>query len=230
EVGDPFTEKLLLEAGLELMPTAAIVSIQDMGAAGLTSSSVEMISKGGLGLELDLDRVPTREPHMTPYEIMLSESQERMLMVLKPEAREKAKAIFEKWELDFAEIGRLTDSGRLILKMGGNIVADLPVQPLVDKAPLYERPWVPTPARPATAPAPLPASRNPLPDLETLIACPDLASKRWVWEQYAHLIMGRTVQRPGGDAAVVRLPDSSRALAIATDCTPRYCAADPRRG
>src|SRR5262245_1943352 len=182
QVGDPFMEKLLLEACLELMTTDAIVSIQDMGAAGLTSSSVEMSSKGGLGIELDLDRVPTREPHMTPYEIMLSESQERMLMVLKREAREQAKAIFEKWELDFAEIGRLTDSGHLILKMGGSVVADLPVQPLVDKAPVYERPWVPTPARPDLDPAALPGSRNPLADLETLIACPDLASKRWVWE------------------------------------------------
>jgi phosphoribosylformylglycinamidine synthase len=230
QVGDPFMEKLLLEACLELMTTDAIVSIQDMGAAGLTSSSVEMSSKGGLGLELDLDKVPTREPHMTPYEIMLSESQERMLMVLKPEARAQAKAIFDKWELDFAEVGRLTDTGHLILKMGGKVVADLPVQPLVDKAPMYERPWVPTPGRPDIDPASLPASQNPLADLEKLVACPDLASKRWVWEQYDHLIMGRTVQRPGGDAAVVRLPDSQRGLAITTDCTPRYCLADSKRG
>jgi phosphoribosylformylglycinamidine synthase subunit PurL len=230
QVGDPFMEKLLLEACLELMTTDAIVSIQDMGAAGLTSSSVEMSSKGGLGLELDLDKVPTREPHMTPYEIMLSESQERMLMVIKPEARAQARAIFEKWELDFAEVGRLTDTGHLILKMGGKVVADLPVQPLVDKAPVYERPWTPTPARPDLDPASLPAARNPLADLDRLMACPDLASKRWVWEQYDHLIMGRTIQRPGGDAAVVRLPDSNRALAITTDCTPRYCLADPKRG
>jgi phosphoribosylformylglycinamidine synthase len=223
-------EKLLLEACLELMTTDAIVSIQDMGAAGLTSSSVEMSSKGGLGLELDLDKVPMREPHMTPYEIMLSESQERMLMVLKPEARAKAKAIFEKWELDFAEVGRLTDTGHLILTMGGKVVADLPVQPLVDKAPVYERPWTATPARPDIDPASLPFSKNPLADLDTLVACPDLASKRWVWEQYDHLVMGRTAQRPGGDAAVVRLPDSNRALAMTTDCTPRYCLADPKRG
>src|SRR5262247_2491 len=169
QVGAPTTEKLLLEACLELMATDAIVAIQDMGAAGLTSSSVEMSSKGGLGIELDLDRVPTREPHMTPYEIMLSESQERMLMVLKPAAREQARAIFEKWELDFAEIGRLTDSGHLILKMGGKVVADLPVQPLVDKAPVYERPWTPTPARPDVDVASLPASKNPLADLDKLI-------------------------------------------------------------
>src|SRR5262249_16426646 len=230
EVGDPFTEKLLLEACLELMATDAIVSIQDMGAAGLTSSSVEMSSKGGLGLELDLDKVPTREPHMTPYEIMLSGSQERMLMVLKPEAREQARAIFEKWELDFAEIGRLTDSGHLILRMGGKVVADMPVQPLVDKAPVYERPWVPTPAQPDIDSAALPASSDPLADLTKLIGCPDLASKPWVGEQYDHLITGQIVQRPGGDAAVVRLPDGKRGLALTTDCTPRYCLADPQRG
>src|SRR5499425_1240486 len=137
QVGDPFMEKLLLEACLELMATDAIVSIQDMGAAGLTSSSVEMSSKGGLGIEIDLDRVPMRETGMTSYEIMLSESQERMLMVIRPEARERARAIFEKWELDFAEIGRLTDSGRLVLTMGGRVQADLPVAPLVEQAPVY---------------------------------------------------------------------------------------------
>ena len=230
QVGDPFTEKLLLEACLELMATDAIVSIQDMGAAGLTSSSVEMSSKGGLGLELDLDKVPTREPHMSAYEIMLSESQERMLMVLKPEARERARAIFDKWELDFAEIGRLTDTGHLVLEMGGKVVADMPVQPLVDKAPVYERPWVLTPPRPDIDAASLPPSKDVLADLAKLIACPDLASKRWIWEQYDHLVTGNTVQRPGGDAAVVRLPDGSKGLALVTDCTPRYCAADPRRG
>jgi phosphoribosylformylglycinamidine synthase subunit PurL len=200
-----------------------------MGAAGLTSSSVEMSSKGGLGIELDLDRVPTREPRMTPYEIMLSESQERMLMVLKPEARDLAKKIFDKWELDFAEIGQLTDSGRLVLKMKGQIVADMPVQQLVDKAPMYERPWVPTPPRPEISPASV-RSVDIGAALEKLIACPDLASKRWIWEQYDHLVMGRTVQRPGGDAAVVRLPDTRKALAMTSDCTPRYCQADPKRG
>jgi phosphoribosylformylglycinamidine synthase len=163
QVGDPFTEKLLLEACLELMTTDAIVSIQDMGAAGLTSSSVEMSSKGGLGLELDLEKVPTREPHMTPYEIMLSESQERMLMVLKPEARAQARAIFDKWELDFAEVGRLTDSGHLILKMGGKVVADLPVQPLVGKAPMYERPWCRRRRVPISTPPPCPPPRTRLP-------------------------------------------------------------------
>lgn len=151
-------------------------------------------------------------------------------MVLKPEARERARAIFEKWELDFAEIGRLTDTGHLILKMGGKVVADMPVQPLVDKAPVYERPWIATPARPDLDPASLSESQDILGDLERLLACPDLASKRWVWEQYDHLVMGRTVQRPGGDAAVVRLPDSDKALALVADCTPRYCLADPKRG
>ncbi len=230
QVGDPFTEKLLLEACLELMATDAIVSIQDMGAAGLTSSSVEMSSKGGLGIELDLDRVPVRETGMTPYEIMLSESQERMLLVLRPEAREHARAIFDKWELDFAEVGRLTDSGRLVLRMGGRIVADMPVQPLVDKAPVYERPWVPTPARPNIDLASIDEAIDPTAALERLLTCPDLASKRWVWEQYDHLVTGHTLQRPGGNAAVVRIDGTSRGLAMTTDCTPRYCLADPRRG
>ncbi|MGH6931452.1 MAG: phosphoribosylformylglycinamidine synthase subunit PurL, partial [Dongiaceae bacterium] len=230
QVGDPFTEKLLLEACLELMATDAIVSIQDMGAAGLTSSSVEMSSKGDVGIELDLDLVPTREPGMTAYEIMLSESQERMLMILKPAARDRAKAIFDKWELDFAEIGRLTDSGRLVLRKDGKVQADMPVQPLVDRAPIYERPWVPTPPRPEIDAAALVHKLDPIAALEKLIACPDLASKGWIWRQYDHLVMGRTVQRPGGDAAVVRLPDSNKGLALTTDCTPRYCAADPRRG
>ncbi|MFO1059508.1 MAG: phosphoribosylformylglycinamidine synthase subunit PurL [Dongiaceae bacterium] len=230
QVGDPFKEKLLLEACLELMATDAIVAIQDMGAAGLTSSSVEMSAKGGLGIELDLDRVPLRETGMTAYEIMLSESQERMLMVLRPGATEQARAVFAKWELDFAEIGRLTDTGRLVLRRNGRVAADLPVAPLVDEAPVYERPWVATPARPPLDTAGLPLDGDPAAQLRRLIGCPDLASRRWVWEQYDHLVMGRTVQRPGGDAAVVRLPGSAKGLALATDCTPRYCLADPRQG
>jgi phosphoribosylformylglycinamidine synthase len=229
QVGDPFTEKLLLEACLELMATDAIVSIQDMGAAGLTSSSVEMSSKGGLGIELMLDKVPVREAGMTPYEIMLSESQERMLLVLKPEARERARAIFDKWELDFAEIGRLTDTGRLVLTMHGALAADMPVEPLVSQAPVYERPTAPTPKCREIDPRSLPQAR-PIDALRKLIGCPDLASKRWVWEQYDHLIMGNTVQRPGGDAAVVRIGDGPKGLALSADCTPRYCAADPKRG
>jgi phosphoribosylformylglycinamidine synthase len=176
-----------------------------------------------------LDKVPVREAGMTPYEIMLSESQERMLLVLKPEARERARAIFDKWELDFAEIGRLTDTGRLVLTMHGALAADMPVEPLVSQAPVYERPTTPTPKRPDVDLASLPRVR-PAEALRKLVGCPDLASKRWVWEQYDHLIMGNTVQRPGGDAAVVRIGDGPKGLALSADCTPRYCAADPKRG
>ncbi len=229
QVGDPFTEKLLLEACLELMATDAIVAIQDMGAAGLTSSSVEMSSKGGLGIELALDKVPMRETGMTPYEIMLSESQERMLMVIKPGARAQARAIFEKWELDFAEIGKLTDSGRLVLTMNGRIAADLPVAPLVEQAPVYDRPHVATAPQAAVPAESLPIA-DPIASLRKLIGTADLASRRWIWEQYDHLVMGQTVIRPGGDAAVVRLERGPKGLALTTDCTPRYCQADPKVG
>ena len=228
QVGDPFTEKLLIEACLELMASDAIVAIQDMGAAGLTSSSVEMASKGGVGLELDMNAVPTRETGMTPYEMMLSESQERMLMVLKPGREAFAEAIFAKWELDFAVIGHVTDTERLVLKFDGATVADIPLGPLADQAPLYDRPWVPTPPR-----APLtdvPESTDLAADLLKLMACPDIASKRWIWEQYDHMVGADTVQRPGGDAAVVRVHGTRKALAMTTDCTPRYCYADPVEG
>ena len=229
QVGDPFTEKLLLEACLELMATDAIVAIQDMGAAGLTSSAVEMSSKGGVGIDLDLDHAPCREEGMTAYELMLSESQERMLMVLEPGREDEARAIFEKWELDFAVIGALTDTGHLVVRKDGQIQADIPVDPLVENAPEYDRPWTPTPPRPVVPPdtAP-PASIEDA--LVTLMGHPNVASKRWVWEQYDHLIGGETLQRPGGDAAVVGIPESNRALAISTDCTPRYCVADPAEG
>ncbi len=229
QVGDPFTEKLLIEACLELMAGDAIVAIQDMGAAGLTSSSVEMAGKGGLGIELDLDRVPMRERGMSAYEIMLSESQERMLMVLKPGSEPEARRVFEKWELDFANIGKVTDTGRLVLRINGEVAADMPIEPLVTQAPLYDRPWTSLAALPDLAPAQIEA-RDPIAALMTLLACPDLASKRWIWEQYDHLVLGRTVQRPGGDAAVVALPDGKKALALVTDCTPRYCQANPKRG
>ena len=232
QVGDPFTEKLLLEACLELMATDAIVAIQDMGAAGLTSSSFEMASKGDIGVELDLDCIPTREPAMTPYEIMLSESQERMLMVLKDGREDEARRIFEKWELDFAVIGRLTDSGHMVLKLDGQTVADLPIAPLVDAAPEYDRPWVLAPR--ATAPhrsAPAAGADLDLCEIvQRLLGAPDLAGKRWVWEQYDHMVMADTVRRPGGDAAVIRVHGSNRGLALTTDCTPRYCAADPVAG
>jgi len=228
QVGDPFTEKLLIEACLELMQTDAIVAIQDMGAAGLTSSSVEMAGKGGLGIELDLDRVPVRETGMTAYEIMLSESQERMLMVLRPSSEAAARAIFEKWGLDFAVIGHVTDTGRLVLRIHGEVSADIPIGPLVGEAPVYQRPWHPTRPEPAIDPFSLP-DRDPFACLERLIASPALSSKRWIWEQYDHLVMGNTLKRPGGDAAVIRVGER-KALALATDCTPRYCRADPVRG
>ena len=227
QVGDPFTEKLLLEACLELMAGDAIVAIQDMGAAGLTSSSFEMASKGGLGIALDLDRVPLRETGMSAYEIMLSESQERMLMVIAKGREDEAQAVFEKWELDFAVIGALTDNGRMAISMAGETVADLPIAPLAAAAPVYDRAW----AAPAAA-----AILDPLPPsdiaaaLLTLMAAPDLCSKRWVWEQYDHMVMADTVGRPGGDAAVVRVHGMAKGVALTTDCTPRYCAADPRAG
>ncbi|WP_213980392.1 phosphoribosylformylglycinamidine synthase subunit PurL [Sphingomonas sp. dw_22] len=228
QVGDPFTEKLLIEACLELMASDAIVAIQDMGAAGLTSSAVEMASKGGVGIELVMDDVPQRETGMTPYEMMLSESQERMLMVLKPGREDFAQAIFEKWELDFAVIGHVTDTGHMVLKWKGETVADIPLAPLADEAPLYDRPHVPTPPRPPLEN--VPESTDIAADLLKLMASPDIASRRWIWEQYDHMVGADTVQRPGGDAAVVRVHGTDKGLAITTDCTPRYCFADPVEG
>ncbi|WP_010545971.1 phosphoribosylformylglycinamidine synthase subunit PurL [Sphingomonas elodea] len=228
QVGDPFTEKLLIEACLELMASDAIVAIQDMGAAGLTSSSVEMASKGGVGIELIMDDVPQRETGMTPYEMMLSESQERMLMVLKPGREDFAEAIFRKWELDFAVIGHVTDTGRMVLKWKGDVVCDIPLAPLADDAPLYDRPHVPTPKQPELQN--VPECADPAADLLKLMGSPDIASRRWIWEQYDHMVGGDTVQRPGGDAAVVRVHGTDKGLAITTDCTPRYCFADPVEG
>ena len=230
QVGDPFTEKLLLEACLELMATDAIVAIQDMGAAGLTSSTVEMADKGGVGIELDLENTPMREESMTPYEIMLSESQERMLMVLMPGREIEARAIFEKWELDFAVIGRVTNSGHIVLKMHNETVADIPVSPLVDAAPVYDRPWEPTLSRTIVSPTDTAAPEAPLDALKKLLGSPNHCSRRWIWEQYDHMVMADTAQRPGGDAAIVRIHGSDRGLAITTDCTPRYCYAEPETG
>jgi len=228
QVGDPFTEKLLIEACLELMATDAIVAIQDMGAAGLTSSSVEMASKGGAGIRLDMNKVPCRETGMTPYEMMLSESQERMLMVLKPGREGEAEAIFRKWELDFAVIGEVTDTGHMVLEFNGEVVCDIPLGPLADEAPLYERPYAaPKPPEPLFD---VPESTDIAGDLLRLMGSPNLASRRWVWEQYDQSVGADTVQRPGGDAAVVRVHGSNKALAITTDCTPRYCYADPYEG
>ncbi len=228
QVGDPFTEKLLIEACLELMATDAIVAIQDMGAAGLTSSSVEMASNGGVGIRLDLDHVPQRETNMTAYEMMLSESQERMLMVLKPGREAEAEAIFKKWELDFAVIGEVTDTGRMVLEHLGEIVCDIPLAPLADDAPRYDRPHIEV--KPQEPLSDIPESVDIGADLLKLMASPALASRRWIWEQYDHQVMADTVQRPGGDAAVVRIHGTNRALAITTDCTPRYVKADPYEG
>ncbi|MBC2776942.1 phosphoribosylformylglycinamidine synthase subunit PurL [Parasphingopyxis marina] len=228
QVGDPFTEKLLIEACLELMASDAIVAIQDMGAAGLTSSSVEMATNGEVGIILDMDKVPCREEGMTPYEMMLSESQERMLMVLKPGRENMARAIFEKWELDFAVIGEVTDTRHMVLTFGGETVCDIPLGPLAADAPNYDRPHVPT--QPSAPLADIPESGDIGADLLTLMASPDLASRRWIWEQYDHTVMADTIQRPGGDAAVIRVHGTSKGLAISTDCTPRYCKADPVEG
>jgi len=232
QVGDPFTEKLLIEACLELMETDAIIAIQDMGAAGLTSSSVEMASKGNLGIMIDLDKVPQREPNMSAYEIMLSESQERMLMVLKPGREGEAERIFHKWELDCAIIGKLTNTGRLVCTRLGKTEIDIAVEPLVEQSPLYHRPWEATPSAEL-----LNASRYPFPKdataltvLQQLMASPDLCSRRWIWEQYDSLVGAQTAQGPGGDAAVVRLEGTQKALAMTVDCSPRYCAADPVMG
>ncbi|MDX2238111.1 MAG: phosphoribosylformylglycinamidine synthase subunit PurL [Hyphomonadaceae bacterium] len=231
QVGDPFLEKLLIEACLELMESDSIIGIQDMGAAGLTSSSVEMASKGGAGIRLDIDAIPARETNMSPYDFMLSESQERMLMTLKPGREAEAKRIFEKWGLDAAVIGVTTDTGRLQLVWKGETVCDLPLAPLADEAPLYERPYV----------QPVPQARIDAEDvpearfseaLLRLMGCPDMASKRWIWEQYDRHVMGDSVDESGGqgDAAVVRLHGSNRALAMTSDVTPRYVEADPFEG
>ena len=234
QVGDPFTEKLLIEACLELMATDVIVAIQDMGAAGLTSSSVEMASKGGVGIQLDMDKVPQRETGMTAYEMMLSESQERMLMVLKPGREAEAEAIFHKWELDFAVIGHVTDTGRMVLVHKGETVCDIPLGPLADEAPKYDRPYISQEEYKAwSGVQPLddvPESTDIAADLLKLMASPDIASRRWIWEQYDHMVGADTVQRPGGDAAVVRVHGTQKGLAITTDCTPRYCYADPVEG
>jgi len=232
QVGDPFTEKLLIEACLELMNTQAVVAIQDMGAAGLTSSAVEMASKGGLGIELDLDKVPLREEGMSAYEIMLSESQERMLFVLQPGHEKEAEDIFKKWELDYAVIGKLTDTGRIVCLRHGKVDVDIKVDPLVESSPVYNRPYEATPAQPALSAAdyPFPAGQTVLSVLKTMIATPDLCSRRWIWEQYDCHVGANTAQSSGGDAAVVRVEGTKKGLALCIDCSPRYCAADPVMG
>ena len=230
QVGDPFSEKLLLEACLEIMAKGCVIAIQDMGAAGLTCSAVEMGAKGDLGVTLDLDKVPCREPGMSAYEMMLSESQERMLMVLKPDREKEAAAIFRKWGLDFAVVGETTPTKRFLVRHGGAVMADLPIKELGDEAPVYDRPFAESAKLLVVDAASVKPPMGVADALEKLIGSPDLCSKRWVWEQYDHVILGNTVQRPGGDAAVVRVNEGPKALALTSDVTPRYCEADPFEG
>ena len=234
QVGDPFTEKLLIEACLELMATDCIIAIQDMGAAGLTSSTSEMADKGGVGIEMNLDLVPQRETGMTAYEMMLSESQERMLMMLKPGREAEAQAIIQKWGLDFAVIGITTDTGRMVIKHKGEIEADLPVDKLANSAPMYERPWVEPKKQAHILPEWVPGPKNGpnaiLGTLKDMMGSPALASRRWIWEQYDHMVMGDTVGRPGGDAGVIRVHGTTKGIAVACDVTPRYVTADPEMG
>ena len=232
QVGDPFAEKLLIEATLELMATGAVAAIQDMGAAGLTSSCVEMAGKGGVGVELDLDRVPQREADMTAYEMMLSESQERMLAILQPGREAEAEQIFTRWGLDAAVIGRTTSTGRIVLRHKGEVVCDLPLAPLTEDAPLYDRPWSEEPRPGRLGPAHVPAPEDWVAAILTLAGCPDAASRRWIWEQYDRHVMADTLEESGtaADAAVVRVHGTSKGLALTCDCTPRYVAADPYEG
>jgi phosphoribosylformylglycinamidine synthase II len=232
QVGDPFAEKLLIEATLELMASGAVAAIQDMGAAGLTSSSVEMAGKGGVGVELDLDRVPQREEGMSAYEMMLSESQERMLAILKPGREADGERIFAKWGLDAATIGRTTDTGRLILKHKGETVCDVPLAPLFDDAPLYDRPWTATVLQPRLSPADVPAPIDYADAVLKLMSAPDMASKRWLWEQYDRHVMADTLadSSTGADAGIVRVHGTRKALAMTSDVTPRYVQNDPYEG
>ncbi|WP_444464116.1 phosphoribosylformylglycinamidine synthase subunit PurL [Rhodobacter capsulatus] len=227
QVGDPFTEKCLMEACMELMQTDAVISIQDMGAAGLTCSAVEMGDKGGLGIKLNLDAVPQREKNMNAYEMMLSESQERMLMVLKPEKEAEARAIFEKWDLDFAIVGETIAEDRFLILHGNEVKADLPLSKLSSAAPEYNRPWVETP--PAEPLGALP-DITPIAALKALIGSPNYAAKNWVFEQYDTQVMGDTVRRPGLGAGVVRIHGTNKAVAFTSDVTPRYVKANPFEG
>jgi len=230
QVGDPFAEKLLLEACLELMTKDVIIAIQDMGAAGLTSSAVEMASKGNVGIELNLDFVPCRETEMSAYEIMLSESQERMLMIIEPDKEQKAKAVFEKWGLDFATIGILTDTNHLIVKHHDELKAEIRLDILESGAPSYNRPYKIIKEEEFDQSLVKKTSDLPLKTLENLLNSPNLCSRKWVWEQYDHMVMNDTVLRPGGDAAIVRVHGTNKGLAISADSTPRYCSADPVEG
>lgn len=227
QVGDPFTEKRLMEACLELMQTGAVISIQDMGAAGLTCSAVEMGDKGGLGIRLNLDAVPQREENMTAYEMMLSESQERMLMVLKPEKEAEAKAVFDKWDLDFAIVGETIAEDRFIIMHKGEVRADLPLSPLSGQAPEYDRPWVPTPAAAPVGEVP---QIDPIDALRALIGSPNYGGKQWVYEQYDTMVMADSARTPGLGAGIVRVHGTDKALAFTSDVTPRYVRANPEEG
>lgn len=227
QVGDPFTEKCLLEACLELMASGSVISIQDMGAAGLTCSAVEMGDKGGLGIRLVLDDVPQRETNMTAYEMMLSESQERMLMVLKPEKEAEARAIFEKWDLDFAIVGETIAEDRFLILHGNEVKADLPLSKLSSSAPEYDRPWI---ELPLASPAPALPAITPIAALKSLIGSPNYAHKSWVWNQYDTQVGADTIRRPGLGAGVVRVHGTNKALAFTSDVTPRYVRANPYEG
>ncbi len=227
QVGDPFTEKRLMEATLELMSTGAVVSIQDMGAAGLTCSAVEMGDKGNLGVRLDLDKVPTRELNMTAYEMMLSESQERMLMVLNPELENVAKAVFDKWDLDFAIVGETIAEDRFLIVMNGEVKADLPLKALSGTAPEYNRPWLETPVADPLGNVP---QIDALDGLKILISCPNYAAKQWVYEQYDSQVMADSLRTPGFGSGIVRVHGTTKALAFTSDVTPRYVAANPFEG
>lgn len=232
QVGDPFAEKLLIEATLELMASGAVAAIQDMGAAGLTSSSVEMAGKGGVGIELDLDAVPQREEGMSAYEMMLSESQERMLAILKPGREDDGRRIFEKWGLDAAVIGATTDTGHIVLRHKGEVVCDVPLAPLSEDAPLYDRPWTEPEKHPRLGPAEVPAPTDWREAVLKMIGCPDEASKRWIWEQYDRHVMADTLEDSGtaADAGIVRVHGTRKALAVSSDVTPRYVQNDPFEG
>ena len=230
QVGDPFTEKLLLEACLELMKDNSIIAIQDMGAAGLTSSSVEMASKGNLGIEIDLNKIPCREKNMTPYEMMLSESQERMLIILNAGKENKAKTIFDKWDLDFAIIGKTNNTKKLSLKFDNQKVAELPLDALSTKAPIYERKWKTHKTQKRYEKIKNLEKIKIADALKKILGHPNICSRKWIWEQFDHTVMCDTIQKPGGDSAVVRVHGKDKAIAITVDSSPNYCNANPFEG
>ena len=227
QVGDPFTEKLVMEACLELMQTNMIVAIQDMGAAGLTCSSFEMAAKGNCGIELNINKIPLREKDMTPYEIMLSESQERMLIILKKGSEKKAKKIFDKWDLDMSGIGKITNSKKMIIKKDNNIIANIPIALTEKKTPEYKRPWIKPKKVKNIKKIIFPKKNKVKKIIFELLKSPNLTSKKWIWEQYDHMVMCDTIKPPGYGAAVVRIHDTKKSIALTTDCNTNYCKHDP---